>query len=107
MRVLYALTVLSLLCLTTANNVVDLGYAKYRGNLTFPNTVAYLGIPYAEPPLGDRRWRAPLPLNTARVAAQSRGQVVDASEYPEFCVQGSIGRESRHTMCCIYCLIPF
>ncbi|KAJ7194841.1 alpha/beta-hydrolase [Mycena pura] len=72
-------------------NVVDTGYARYRGNLSFPNTVAYLGIPYAEPPLGERRFRAPLPLNTQRVAAAAGGQIVDATQYPDFCIQGSIG----------------
>ncbi|KAJ7654360.1 Alpha/Beta hydrolase protein [Mycena rosella] len=75
----------------SAGNVVDTGYAKYRGNQSFPNTVAYLGIPYAEPPLGNLRFRAPLPLNTTRVAAAAGGAVVDATQYPNFCVQGSIG----------------
>ncbi|KAJ7496506.1 Alpha/Beta hydrolase protein [Mycena latifolia] len=76
---------------THAGNIVDTGYATYRGNLSFPNTVAYLGIPYAEPPLGDLRFRAPLPLNTSRVAAAAGRAIVDATEYPNFCVQGSIG----------------
>ncbi|KAI0634113.1 alpha/beta-hydrolase [Trametes polyzona] len=73
------------------SNVVDLGYAKYRGNLSYADTVAYLGIPYAEPPLGERRFRAPLPLDTARVSRESRGRVVSANVYPDFCVQGSTG----------------
>ncbi len=72
-------------------DVVDIGYAKYQGNRSFDNTVAYLGLPYAEPPLGEMRFRAPLPLNTTRITAQAGGQVVDATEYPDFCVQGSIG----------------
>ncbi|KAJ7646026.1 Carboxylesterase [Mycena polygramma] len=71
--------------------VVDTGYAKYRGNLTFPNAVAYLGIPYAEPPLGELRFRAPVPLNTTRVSEAARGQTVDATQYPNFCIQGSAG----------------
>ncbi|KAK7461805.1 hypothetical protein VKT23_008236 [Stygiomarasmius scandens] len=78
------------------SNVVDLGYVKYRGNVnaSFPNTVSYLGIPYAEPPLGNLRFRAPVPLNKIRVSAEARGEVVDATEYPEFCVQGSTSGEA-------------
>ncbi|KAH9848631.1 alpha/beta-hydrolase [Lenzites betulinus] len=72
-------------------NVVDLGYVKYAGNLSYPDTVAYLGIPYAEPPLAERRFRAPLPLDTARVARQAGGRVVSANTYPDFCVQGTTG----------------
>lgn len=80
--------------LTLANNVVDLGYAQYRGNLTFPDTVAYLGLPFAEPPVGDRRWRSPLPLNTTRIQEESHGVVIDATAYPDFCIQGTTGRTS-------------
>ncbi|KAJ7072952.1 Alpha/Beta hydrolase protein [Mycena amicta] len=76
---------------STAGNIVDLGYARYQGNLTFPNTVAYLGLPYAEPPVGQLRFRAPLPLDTKRVAAAAGGKVIDATNYPDFCVQGSTG----------------
>ena len=72
-------------------NVVNAGYALYQGNRTLPNTVAYLGIPYAEPPLGNLRFRAPRPLNTTRVGLESAGRVVDATEYPEFCIQGTTG----------------
>jgi hypothetical protein len=68
--------------------IVDTGYAKYLGNRAYDNTVAYLGIPYAEPPLGERRFRAPVPLNTTRVAQEVKGKVVDATKYPDFCVQG-------------------
>ncbi|KAK0222835.1 alpha/beta-hydrolase [Armillaria nabsnona] len=71
--------------------IVDTGYAKYRGNLSYPNTVAYLGIPYAEPPLGDRRFRAPIPLDTARIALEANGTVLDATSYPDFCIQGTTG----------------
>ncbi|KAI0822444.1 alpha/beta-hydrolase [Trametes gibbosa] len=72
-------------------NVVDLGYVKYAGNVSYPDTIAYLGIPYAEPPLAERRFREPLPLDTARVTRQAKGKVVNANTYPQFCVQGTTG----------------
>ncbi|EEB89171.1 hypothetical protein MPER_12759, partial [Moniliophthora perniciosa FA553] len=72
--------------------IANTGYARYIGT-RFPQndfTVAFLGLPYAEPPLDERRFRAPVSLNTTRVAleAQERNSLIDAREYPDFCVQG-------------------
>ncbi|TFK53145.1 alpha/beta-hydrolase [Heliocybe sulcata] len=80
---------LSPVAAATPGNVVNTGYASYRGNQTYPNMVAYRGIPYAEPPVGNGRFRTPAPLNTTRVAAAPNGEVVDATEYPDFCIQGT------------------
>ncbi|KAG0697681.1 Alpha/Beta hydrolase protein [Suillus ampliporus] len=76
-------------------NEVNLGYVTYLGNQPelYPETVAYLGIPYAERPVGDRRFRAPLPLDTERVAEEAGGEPVDATQYPDFCIQGSLDFE--------------
>lgn len=77
---------------SVSGDVIDTGYAKYLGNRTMPNTVAYLGVPYAEPPLGERRFRAPLPLNTTRITQAANGAVIDVRSYPNFCIQGTTGR---------------
>jgi para-nitrobenzyl esterase len=44
---------------------------------------AFLGIPYAEPPVGDRRWKAPVP------AAKWSG-VRKATDFGAHCMQGRI-----------------
>ena len=44
--------------------------------------------------MGNRRFRAPLALNTARVAWETKGRVVDATAYPDFCIQGTTGSTS-------------
>jgi hypothetical protein len=69
--------------------VVDLGYAAYAGNTTSPTglengPVAFYGnIRYAEPPLGELRFRAPIMLNERTVTSQVR----DARDWGPPCIQ--------------------
>jgi hypothetical protein len=74
-------------------NVVDTGYARYLGNRSYPNTISYLGIPYAEPPLGELRFRKAVSLNITRLNEEQKG-IYDATKYPDFCVQGGRGEEA-------------
>jgi len=66
----------------TSSNSVTLPYATYVGNQSYSNVVAYLGIPYAEPPLGDLRFRAPVALNTSRITASAGGNSIQVTTYP-------------------------
>ncbi|KAG2035582.1 hypothetical protein BDR03DRAFT_922779 [Suillus americanus] len=62
--------------------IVDLVYATYLGKQTYSNTVVYLGIPCAESPVGDLRFRATVRLNTTRVYEENdlnEETVVDAT----------------------------
>ena len=69
--------------------VINLGYAAFAGNTTNPDgipngPVAFFGnIPYAEPPLGDLRWRAPKQLNESEITHQ----VSDARNWGPPCLQ--------------------
>ncbi|KAG1724944.1 Alpha/Beta hydrolase protein [Suillus paluster] len=72
--------------------MVDLGYVTYQGKLdeAYSNTVVYFGIPYAEPPVGNLRFRATVPLKTEHVTEAVNREVVDMTEPPAFCIQGSL-----------------
>lgn len=69
--------------------VIDLGYAAFAGNSTSPtgvknSPVTFFGnIPYAQPPLGNLRFRAPQPLNENAKA----NQVTDARNWGPPCIQ--------------------
>lgn len=47
---------------TSARYVVETTGGELRGFEADPNTWQFLGIPYAQPPVGDLRWRPPQPL---------------------------------------------
>ncbi|KAI0037229.1 Alpha/Beta hydrolase protein [Vararia minispora EC-137] len=71
--------------------IVDLGYAVFLGNTTTPtgilggSVIFFGGIPYAQPPVGDLRWRAPQPLNETTPAIPVN--VTDARNFAEPCIQ--------------------
>ncbi|KAG8843351.1 hypothetical protein FRB96_004083 [Tulasnella sp. 330] len=76
-------------------SIVNLGYASYRGRrIEKPSHAVsavdvYLGIPYAEPPLGPLRFRKPVPLDTEKLSLSSKGLILDATQYPAFAVQAA------------------
>jgi len=46
----------------TPNAVVEIDSGKLQGSEPAPGVRAYLGIPYAQPPLGALRWQPPQPV---------------------------------------------
>ncbi|EJD05092.1 alpha/beta-hydrolase, partial [Fomitiporia mediterranea MF3/22] len=78
--------------------VVNLGYAAFVGNSTSPigqtnGPVTFFGgIPYAQPPLGDLRFRAPASLDE-RVVNGGHVSITDARNWGSPCMQqpGQVG----------------
>lgn len=72
--------------------VVNLGYAAFLGNDTAPSgqphsTVTFFGnIPYAQPPVGHLRFRAPRPLDET-IKDPIRVQITDARSWGPPCIQ--------------------
>lgn len=70
--------------------VVDLGYAKYRGNTTFRSNYsvdAFYGIRFAQAPVGELRWRAPQDIEAHN--DYSASSILDAESPSPSCVQGT------------------
>ncbi|KAK0217399.1 Alpha/Beta hydrolase protein [Armillaria nabsnona] len=69
--------------------IVDLGYTAFVGNDTSPSgiqhgpVVFFGGIPYAQPPVGALRWRAPRSNNENAV----NDEIVDARNWGPPCLQ--------------------
>ncbi|KAJ6784653.1 hypothetical protein PWT90_03216 [Aphanocladium album] len=59
--------------------IVDLGYAKYQGNRPGSGVDEFLGVRYAKPPIGNRRFRAP-------EDPSSEFEVQDATKYRANCL---------------------
>ena len=84
--------------------VVNLGYAAFAGNTTAPSgelngPVAFFGgIPYAQPPLGDLRFRAPQMLNE-NFTGNGTTTVTDARDWGPPCLpqpaQVGVGSEGQ------------
>jgi len=86
--------------------VVDLGYAAFAGNTTSPTGIAngpvafYGGIPYAQPPVGPLRWRAPQLLDESTdtdVVTDARSWGVPCIQYPATVGVGSEGNHNLQT----------
>jgi len=67
----------------STEHVVSVEGGQIQGKAV-DGVVAYLGIPYAAPPVGDLRWMPPLPVT-------SWDGIRDATKYGSECVQGVFG----------------
>ncbi|KAF8473220.1 Alpha/Beta hydrolase protein [Kalaharituber pfeilii] len=67
------------LLVTTARGIT------YKGFSPNPTVRAFLGIPYAQPPVNSLRWKPPQPLPAA--SERERVQIVDATKFGNSCYQ--------------------
>ena len=63
-----------------SDSVRIINQGEIIGIETEDNTYAWLGIPFAEPPVGDLRWKAP-------IQPKKFGSRFEASEFSEVCFQ--------------------
>ncbi len=73
---------------------ISVSGGKIRGSLTSSGTAVFKGIPFAQPPTGELRWREPLPVKPWT-------GIRDAADFAAPCVQG--GRDGiRGSEDCLY-----
>lgn len=83
MRKTVALILLAALAACGRSPSVDIDGETLLGKrVENDRVVAFLGVPFAEPPVGELRWRAPQPLG-------SRLQVRDATTFAPACMQST------------------
>ena len=71
------------------NLVVETTNGKLRGVSRTSGGAEFLGIPYAQPPVGDLRWHEPLP-------AQSWTDIREANTFGAPCAQPILGDWNKH-----------
>lgn len=64
--------------------VVDLGYAAFRGDTLESGVDFFGGIRYVKSPVGNLRWRAPVPLDERPTKKKN---VTDARSFGDICIQ--------------------
>ncbi|KAJ1324078.1 acetylcholinesterase [Microdochium nivale] len=86
---------------------VHLGYSSFEGTALGNGITQWLGMPFAAPPIGDLRWRAPQdPVKTQGVQAANKnapycigtGETVNANR-SEDCLYASVFAPTKATAC--------
>ncbi|MFX1311595.1 MAG: carboxylesterase/lipase family protein [Promethearchaeota archaeon] len=70
------------------HKIVEISSGKINGFATSNNTYTWLGIPYAEPPVGDLRWKPPQRITPWE-------GVLDCTQWGDQCGQGELGPASH------------
>lgn len=98
--------VLMSLTLVTANastqTVISLAAGTIMGLKISPNLFKFLGIPYAQPPVGNLRFASPVPfpssgLSPFAASANATNRRINATAFANMCPQASGGAED-----CLY-----
>jgi para-nitrobenzyl esterase len=76
-----------------SNPVVSIGTGQLRGSLTADGVAVFKNIPFAQPPVGDLRWREPLP-------AKAWAGVRDATAFGPMCNQND-NKQLPHSEDCL------
>lgn len=76
--------------LTSDRLVVETDAGPVRGILEEGDVLTWRGIPYAAPPVGDRRWRPPAPV-------EAWAETRDATAFGDSCLQGTGSRIAADT----------
>ena len=64
----------------------------------YQKTIGFLGIPYAKPPVGERRWKAPEPLPASEAVLEAKNFGASAVQVDH---RGSIVKEHRQSEDCL------
>lgn len=92
LRLLASISTVALLCgcttLRPPPSVETVTQSTYQAQWSkdYPGVAEYLGIPFAKPPTGELRWRAPQPLDAAQ-------DPLNATEFGPACMQNRGGVE--------------
>ncbi len=87
------------IAMTPTGNIKGFSYYYQAPNTEVQQQIlAWRGIPFAQPPVGDLRWKAPKPLPTP----SDLNHVYDALSYAEPCVQFGGGGTAIGSEDCLY-----
>ena len=88
----------------TSGPVIHLSYASYRGTQLHNNISQFLGLRYAEPPLGSLRWRAPLPPSSTPPPEHEdvHQGIRQAKAFAPICLGISDGDKDSHDEDCLF-----